>query len=258
MKIFPAIDLRGGRAVRLYQGDYDRETVYSDDPVDVARGFAEAGAVCLHLVDLDGARDGRLANFDTIRAITEAVDLFVEVGGGIRDEERLRRYLDVGVGRVILGTIAVRDRAFLERMAERYGERIAVGVDARDGRVAVSGWKELTDLDSREFCRYLAGLGIGAVIYTDIARDGSLQGTNMDVYRQLAGIPGLTVTASGGISRLDELEQLNGLVDAAILGKALYSGTLDLRDCLRIAGPQRPPAVRERPAVNKQEEQHDN
>ena len=179
MNIYPAIDLRDGKVVRLYQGDYDQMTVYQEDPVDVARSFKAAGADYLHLVDLDGAKDGELVNFDTIKAIVEDVDMFVEVGGGIRDEERIKQYLDLGVGRVILGTIAVKDREFLEKMVSVYGERIAVGVDARDDRVAINGWKEITDIDSFEFCEYLRDIGVKAVIYTDISRDGGLQGTNM-------------------------------------------------------------------------------
>lgn len=239
MKLFPAIDLRGGRAVRLYQGDYDQETVYSDSPVEVTRGFRDAGAQYLHIVDLDGARDGRLVNFDTIRAITGEAGMYVEVGGGIRDEERIRQYLEVGAGRVILGTIAVKDRAFLEKMVHKYGRRIAVGVDARDGKVAVNGWKEITDVDSFGFCTYLAEIGAGAVIYTDISRDGSMQGTNMEAYRQLqeaVGGSGMEITASGGISTREELLELQDVVDAAILGKALYSGALDLAECVKMLG----------------------
>ncbi|MBQ8151628.1 MAG: 1-(5-phosphoribosyl)-5-[Firmicutes bacterium] len=200
MKIFPAIDLRDGRAVRLYQGDYDQMTVYSDSPVQVARSFKEAGAEYLHLVDLDGAKDGALVNFDTIKAIVEDVDMFVEVGGGIRDEERIKQYLEVGVGRVILGTIAIKDPAFLEEMVSKYGDKIAVGVDARDGFVAINGWKEITDKKGIEFCKYLESIGVKTVIYTDISRDGGLEGTNMEVYRELQEIEGLEITASGGIS----------------------------------------------------------
>ncbi len=228
MKIFPAIDLRDGKAVRLFQGDYDQMTVYSDDPVDVARSFKEAGASYLHLVDLDGAKDGALVNFDTIRRIVSDVEMYVEVGGGIRDEERIRQYLDLGVGRVILGTIAVKDPAFLEEMVAKYKERIAVGVDARDGFVAVNGWKEITDTEGLEFCRYLRDIGVSQVIYTDISRDGSLQGTNLEVYEKLHEIEGLNVTASGGISFEEEIVSLKKTCDAAILGKAIYSGVLDL------------------------------
>ena len=235
MKIFPAIDLRDGKAVRLYQGDYDQMTVYSEDPVDVARSFKEKGASCLHLVDLDGAKDGQLVNFETIRRIVEEVDLFVEVGGGIRDEERIRQYLELGVDRVILGTAAVKEPEFLKKMVAEYGEKIAVGVDARDGYVAVNGWKEITDQESFSFCRYLRGMGVKTVIYTDISKDGGLEGTNMDAYRKLQEIEGLEVNASGGISFEREITELKTIVSAAILGKAIYSGALDLSRAVKLA-----------------------
>ena len=235
MKIFPAIDLRNGKAVRLYQGDYDQMTVYSDSPVDVARSFKAKGASCLHLVDLDGAKDGQLVNFETIKEIVEEVDMYVEVGGGIRDEERIRQYLELGVGRVILGTIAVKDPDFLEAMVTKYGEKIAVGVDARDGFVAINGWKEITDRESFEFCRYLRDIGVRAVIYTDISRDGGLEGTNMEAYRKLQEIEGLEVTASGGISFEEEITTLRDVAAAAILGKAIYSGKLDLERAVKLA-----------------------
>ncbi|MHA5219279.1 1-(5-phosphoribosyl)-5-[(5-phosphoribosylamino)methylideneamino]imidazole-4-carboxamide isomerase [Dysosmobacter sp. Phy] len=237
MDIFPAIDLRGGQVVRLYQGDYDKETVYAADPCAVARDFLAAGAKCLHVVDLDGARDGTLANFDPIAAIARQGGLYIEVGGGIRDEDRIRRYLDLGVGRCILGTIAVKDFAFTERMANKYGERIAVGVDARDGYVAVSGWKELSAEKGVDFCRRLRSAGVKAVIYTDISRDGAEQGTNLDLYRELSKIDGLAVTASGGVSSIEELRQLKAIGShAAILGKALYTGRLDLKTVMKEVG----------------------
>lgn len=235
MKIFPAIDLRDGKAVRLFQGDYDQMTVYSEDPVDIARSFKAKGAECLHLVDLDGAKDGKLVNFDTIKAIVEQVDMYVEVGGGIRDEERIRQYLELGVGRVILGTIAIKDPEFLEEMVSKYGEKIAVGVDARDGFVAINGWKEITDKESFEFCRYLRDIGVKTVIYTDISRDGSLQGTNIEAYKKLREIEGLEITASGGISFEEEIVTLKDIADAAILGKAIYSGMLDLQRAVQLA-----------------------
>ncbi len=234
MDLFPAIDIRNGKAVRLFQGDYDQMTVYEEDPAAIARGFRRAGASHLHLVDLDGAKDGALVNFETIRRVAAAADLFVEVGGGIRDEERIRQYLDCGVDRVILGTIAVRDPGFVAEMVGRYGEKIAVGVDARDGKVAVGGWKETTDLDSFEFCRAMRDMGVRTVIYTDISKDGAMAGTNMDAYRRLAELQGLSITASGGISTEEEILALSELVDAAILGKALYSGLLDLERCVRL------------------------
>ena len=237
MQIFPAIDLRGGQVVRLYQGDYDRETVYAADPCAVARSFLAAGAKYLHVVDLDGAKDGTLANFDTIAAIVKQGGLYIEVGGGIRTEDRIRRYLDLGVGRCILGTIAVRDFDFTARMARTYGDRIAVGVDARDGYVAVSGWKELSAERGVDFCRRLRDAGVKTVIYTDISRDGAEQGTNLDLYQQLAEIQGLDITASGGVSSIEELKELQRIgTRAAILGKALYTGRLDLKTVIAEVG----------------------
>ena len=237
MQIFPAIDLRGGQVVRLYQGDYDRETVYAADPCAVARNFLAAGAKYLHVVDLDGARDGMLANFETIAAIVKQGGLYIEVGGGIRTEDRIRRYLDLGVGRCILGTIAVKDFAFTARMAQTYGDRIAVGVDARDGYVAVSGWKELSAERGVDFCRRLRDAGVKTVIYTDISRDGAEAGTNLDLYQQLAEIQGLDITASGGVSSIEELKELQRIgTRAAILGKALYTGRLDLKTVIAEVG----------------------
>ena len=237
MQIFPAIDLRGGQVVRLYQGDYDRETVYAADPCAVARSFLAAGAKYLHVVDLDGARDGTLANCDTIAAIVKQGGLYIEVGGGIRTEDRIRRYLDLGVGRCILGTIAVKDFAFTERMAQTYGDRIAVGVDARDGYVAVSGWKELSAERGVDFCRRLRDAGVKTVIYTDISRDGAEAGTNLDLYRELSEIQGLDITASGGVSSIEELKELQRIgTRAAILGKALYTGRLDLKTVIAEVG----------------------
>ena len=237
MQIFPAIDLRGGQVVRLYQGDYDRETVYAADPCAVACDFLAAGAKYLHVVDLDGARDGTLANFETIAAIVKQGGLYIEVGGGIRAEDRIRQYLDLGVGRCILGTIAVKDFAFTERMARTYGDRIAVGVDARDGYVAVSGWKELSAERGVDFCRRLRDAGVKTVIYTDISRDGAEAGTNLDLYRELSEIQGLDITASGGVSSIEELKELQRIgTRAAILGKALYTGRLDLKTVIAEVG----------------------
>ena len=237
MQIFPAIDLRGGQVVRLYQGDYDRETVYAADPCAVARDFLTAGARYLHVVDLDGARDGMLANFETIAAIVKQGGLYIEVGGGIRTEDRIRRYLDLGVGRCILGTIAVKDFDFTARMARTYGDRIAVGVDARDGYVAVSGWKELSAERGVDFCRRLRDAGVKTVIYTDISRDGAEAGTNLDLYRELSEIQGLDITASGGVSSIEELKELQRIgTRAAILGKALYTGRLDLKTVIAEVG----------------------
>lgn len=234
MDLFPAIDLRGGKAVRLYQGDYDRMTVYNADPAAQARAFVEAGAKFLHVVDLDGAKDDTTANMDTIAAIAKQGGLYMEVGGGIRDEERIRRYLDLGVDRCILGTVAVKNFTFVAEMAQKYGDKIAVGVDMKDGFVAVNGWKEVTPEPGVDFCRRCAAAGVRAVIATDISRDGTLQGTNMDLYRELLTIPGLRVTASGGIAAMDELETLQAMgCHAAILGKSIYTGAIDLAEAVR-------------------------
>ena len=237
MQIFPAIDLSGGQVVRLYQGDYDQMTVYGADPCAVARDFIAAGAKYLHVVDLDGAKDGTLENFESIAAIAKQGGLYIEVGGGIRTEERIQQYLDLGVGRCILGTIAVKDFDFTARMAQKYGGKIAVGVDARDGYVAINGWKELSDETGIEFCKRLRDAGVKTVIYTDISRDGAEKGTNLELYRELAKIEGLDITASGGVSSLEELKELQAIgTHAAILGKALYTGRLDLRSVIEEVG----------------------
>ena len=237
MQIFPAIDLSGGKVVRLYQGDYEKMTVYGADPCAVARDFIAAGAKYLHVVDLDGAKDGTLANFDSISALAKQGGLYIEVGGGIRTEERIEKYLDLGVGRCILGTIAVKDFDFTRRMAQKYGDKIAVGVDARDGYVAVSGWLETSKEKGVDFCRRLYDAGVQTVIYTDISRDGAEQGTNLALYRELARIGGLNSTASGGVSSIAELKELQAIgTHAAILGKALYTGRLDLREVIKEVG----------------------
>ena len=237
MQIFPAIDLSGGQVVRLYQGDYNQMTVYGADPCAVARGFIAAGAKYLHVVDLDGAKDGTLANFESIAAIARQGGLYIEVGGGIRTEERIGQYLDLGVGRCILGTIAVKDFEFTARMAQKYGDRIAVGVDARDGYAAINGWKELSGETGVEFCRRLRDAGVKTVIYTDISRDGAEKGTNLELYRELVKLKGLNITASGGVSSLEELRELRAIgTHAAILGKALYTGRLDLKTVIEEVG----------------------
>lgn len=234
MKLYPAIDLRGGQAVRLYQGDYDQMTVYNADPVAQARQFIEAGAKYLHVVDLDGAKDDTTANMQTIAAIARLGGLKIEVGGGIRDEDRIRQYLELGVDRCILGTVAVKNFAFTEQMARTYGARIAVGVDMKNGLVAVNGWKEVTPEPGVEFCRRCAAAGVGAIIATDISRDGTMQGTNLELYRELLNIPGIEVTASGGIARMEELAELQAMgCHAAILGKSIYTGAIDLADAVR-------------------------
>lgn len=235
MELLPAIDLRGGKVVRLFQGDYDKMTVYGDDPAQQAKAFAAAGARNLHVVDLDGAKDSTTANFEVIKSVVKASNLSVEVGGGIRTEERIQRYLDLGVDRCILGTIAVKDFNFTERMAQKYGKHIAVGVDARDGLVAINGWKELSAERGVDFCRRLRDAGVQTVIYTDISRDGAEMGTNLELYKGLTAIQGLNIIASGGISFESELLDLERMgAWGAILGKALYTGKLDLSRAVQL------------------------
>lgn len=237
MKIYPAIDLRSAQAVRLTQGDYNRMTVYSNDPVSVAKSFYEAGARYLHIVDLDGAKDGTMSNFATIKDIVAATGMFCEVGGGIRNLERIEEYLKVGAGRVILGTAAVNDPGFLKAAVKNYGEKIAVGVDAKDGYVAVNGWLDVTKVKGIDFCYELLDLGVKTVIYTDIAKDGGMAGTNLPLYKELSKIKGLDITASGGISSVEEIKELNEMnIANAILGKALYTGALDLKKAIDCVG----------------------
>ncbi len=235
MLIYPAIDLRGGRVVRLTQGDYDRMTVYEGDPAAVAQGYADAGATCLHAVDLDGAKDGSPQNRAVIAQLCK-LPLFTQVGGGMRSEADIAATLALGVDRVILGTAAVTDFAFTTRMGKQYGEKLAVGVDAKDGKVAIHGWKTVTDQDSFDFCRKLVDVGIHTVIYTDISRDGLLCGTNLSAYERLSAIEGLRVIASGGVTAEAEIAALRDMgLYGAIVGKALYAGKLDLRRVLAIA-----------------------
>ncbi len=235
MLIFPAIDLRGGKVVRLKQGDYDQMTVYSDDPVETAKGFLYTGAECLHVVDLDGAKAGSPQNRAAIRALS-GLPLEIELGGGIRDEKTIREYLDMGIRRVILGSAAVEDFGFTERMGKRYGERLAAGVDVKDGLVAIHGWTDVSALDGVTFCQKLCGAGISTVIYTDVSKDGLLEGTNLNAYERLQTIEGLRVIASGGISFEDEIRTLRDMhVYGAIIGKALYAGTLTLGRALALA-----------------------
>ena len=235
MIIYPAVDLLGGQAVRLTKGDYDQAKTYSADPARVAQDFKRAGATHLHVVDLDGARKGVPQNAEVIRSL-KSVGLFTEVGGGIRDEKRVCEYLNQGIDRVILGTVAVRNFAFAERMAQKYGAAVAVGVDARDGFVSVSGWAETTKLRGADFCVRLRDAGVKTVIYTDIGRDGCLAGANLPLYRELSAIQGLDVIASGGVSFEEDIAALRGMnLHGAIIGKALYEGKLDLKRCLKLA-----------------------
>ena len=235
MLIFPAIDLRGGRVVRLAQGDYQKMTIYASDPLEVAQGFIRVGASCLHVVDLDGAKDGNAKNRSLIGELCK-LPLMVQVGGGIRSEADVAEVLEAGAGRVIGGTIAVTDFDLLKKLAKQYGEKLAVGVDVKDGQVAIHGWQQVSDITGIDFCRRLMDIGINTVIYTDISRDGQLAGTNMALYQELTGIQGLQVIASGGVSFEQEIKGLAGMgLYGAILGKALYTGKLSLVRSLAIA-----------------------
>lgn len=236
MEIFPAIDISGGQVVRLKQGDYQKMQIYTSDPVGTAQGFLTQGARNLHVVDLDGAREGQTVNFSHIQAICEAGGLFVEVGGGIRDEKSIGQYLSLGAGRAILGTAAVLNFTFIEEMVKKYGDQIAVSVDARDGRMAVQGWLTATDVDSLSFCRKLCDAGVKTVIYTDIARDGELRGTNLEAYKALRQIPELDVIASGGISFEQEIIALRDMgIYGAVIGKALYENKFSLPGIIALA-----------------------
>ena len=235
--LYPAVDIRGGKCVRLFQGDYNQETVYGDSPAEMAERFARAGAACLHVVDLDGAKAGKPVNTEAIGAIVKAVDLSIQVGGGIRSMEHVEQLLALGVSRVILGTAAIEDRDFVERALKEHGGRIAVGIDARHGHVATRGWLETSQVRAEELAKELADLGAETFIFTDISRDGTLTGPNTEAVVALAKACGRTVIASGGVSRLADLEELAKYrgdgVGGAIVGKALYTGAVDLREALR-------------------------
>ncbi|MBQ8747690.1 MAG: 1-(5-phosphoribosyl)-5-[Clostridia bacterium] len=236
MFIFPAIDLYEGKAVRLTRGDYNQMTVYDNDPVGVAKRFFAAGATKLHVVDLEGAKDGTTANLDTIRAVLSATPLEAEIGGGIRSLDTVETYISAGAKRVILGTAAIEDPAFLKAAAKEYGAHIAVGVDIKDGYVAVRGWTEVSGRECFEFCRELQSLGIRTVISTDISRDGMQGGTNRELYARLKNELSMNIIASGGISTLDDLSAMRALgVYGAIVGRVLYTGALKLEDALAVA-----------------------
>lgn len=236
MLIFPAIDLYEGKAVRLFKGDYNQMTVYSENPIEIAFEFEKAGATCIHMVDLEGAKSGETPNIETVKKIASETSLFTEVGGGIRSIETVSKYLDAGIDRVILGTAAVKDEAFLKAAVERYGERIAVGVDIKDGKVAIHGWLEKSELDAMEFCKKLENLGVKTVICTDISKDGAMQGTNHALYKEMSEKFSLDIVASGGVSSMDDVKRLRKLdIYGAIIGKAYYTGAIDLKEAIEEA-----------------------
>lgn len=236
MLIYPAIDLYGGKAVRLYKGDYAQMTVYNDDPVAVAKDFAAQGAVCIHLVDLEGAKSGTTPNFDTVAAIKAETDLFCEIGGGIRSMETIDKYLSAGIDRVILGTAAVTEPGFVEAAVAKYGEKIAVGIDIKDGFVAIKGWTVKSEENAMDFTAKMEKIGVKTMICTDISKDGAMQGTNHELYRELSEKFSMNIIASGGVSSLEDVQRLGKLsIHGAIVGKAYYTGAIDLAQAIEVA-----------------------
>lgn len=236
MQIWPAIDLRGGKCVRLVQGDYQRETVYGDDPAAMARRWVGEGARHLHLVDLDGARDGQLVNGQAIAAIVRAVDIPAELGGGVREEATIAQLLELGLMRVVVGTKAIDDPAWLRQMCEKFPRRIALGIDARDGRVATHGWQQTGELHAVELAHQVVDLELSAIIYTDIATDGMMSGPNVTAMREMVAAARLPVIASGGVTTVDDVRRLaDAGVAGCIIGRALYEGQLQLADALAAA-----------------------
>lgn len=236
MNIFPAIDLYEGKAVRLYKGDYRQMTVYDHQPLNTAKKFEAAGARYLHMVDLEGARTGGTPNADTVRTIVENTGLFVELGGGIRSMEVVEKYLSLGVRRVILGTAAITDGDFVQRAVDRYGSAIAVGADVRDGKIAIKGWTELSDMTLEAFMERFQHMGVTTVICTDISRDGAMRGTNRALYADLQARCAMNIVASGGVSTLEDVRALARMkLYGAIIGKAYYTGAIDLKQAIEEA-----------------------
>ena len=236
MIIFPAIDLYDKKAVRLYKGDYSQMTVYSNNPIEIARDFERAGASHVHLVDLEGAKDASTPNIDIVRDIARNTSLFCEIGGGIRSIETVDRYIDAGVDRVIIGTAAVTDKAFLREALKKFGEKIAVGADFRDGYIAIKGWLEKTEYTLDSFLSEMKEAGVKTVIITDISKDGAMQGTNLELYSRLSRQYSLDITASGGVSSIDDVRRLREMdLYGAIIGKAYYIGKIDLKEAVEVA-----------------------
>ena len=236
MKLFPAIDLYDGKAVRLYKGDYSEMTVYSENPIEIARDFENSGAKNIHIVDLEGAKDGTTPNINIVKQIASETNLFAEIGGGIRNIETVEKYINAGVDRVILGTAAVKDPEFLVKAVELYKEKIAVGVDIKDGFVAIKGWTEKSQYTCFEFCEKMQKIGVKTIICTDISKDGAMQGTNRELYKELSQKFNIDITASGGVSTLEDIKALKEMnLYAAIIGKAYYIGAIDLKEALEAA-----------------------
>lgn len=236
MNIFPAIDLYDSKAVRLFKGDYDKMTVYSNNPVEIALDFKESGARFMHVVDLEGAKTGNTPNLETVKSLISATDMFVEVGGGIRSLDVIEKYVSAGVGRVILGTAALTDRTFLKEALKKYGDKVAVGVDIRDGYVAIKGWTEKSETPAINFCRELEELGVKTIISTDISKDGAMQGANHALYQTLSKELGIQIIASGGVSSIDDIVKLRKMeLYGAIIGKAYYTKAIQLSEAIEVA-----------------------
>ena len=236
MIILPAVDIIDGKAVRLLKGDYNEKTVYGDDPLKFAEKFKKAGANYIHIVDLEGAKSGGTPNFGTIKRIIEKSGLFCEIGGGIRDIETIEKYINAGASRVILGTAAAEKPEFLKEAVRKFGEKIAVGADLKDGYIAVKGWTQKTDITARKFFADLSRIGVKTVICTDISKDGAMQGTNVGLYKELSAEFDIDIIASGGVSTLEDVKALKDLgVCGAIIGKAYYSGAIKIEDALEVA-----------------------
>ncbi len=236
MLIYPAIDLYDKKAVRLFKGDYQQMTIYNDNPVEVAKDFKSNGATHIHLVDLEGAKSGTTPNFDVVKSIKENTGLFCEIGGGIRNMDTINKYIEAGVDRVILGTAAVTSEGFVEEAVKEYGDKIAVGIDIKDGFVAIKGWTEKSELDAFDFCSKMQDTGVKTIICTDISKDGAMQGTNHDLYCTLSEKFDINIIASGGVSSIDDIKKLAKLdIHGAIIGKAYYTGAIDIKEAIEVA-----------------------
>lgn len=235
MNIFPAIDLYDKKAVRLFKGDYNQMTVYSDKPWEIAIDFEKSGAKFIHVVDLEGAKTGKTPNLEVVKKIAESTSLFLEIGGGIRDMETVKTYLENGADRVILGTSAVNDEDFLKQAVDTYQEKIAVGADVKDGYIAIKGWIEKSQYSLEEFLNKMQGLGVKTVICTDISKDGAMKGTNIELYKELSQKFTLDIVASGGVSTLDDVLSLKEMnLYGAIIGKAYYTGAINLKEAIEV------------------------
>lgn len=235
MLLFPAIDLYEGQAVRLYKGDYNEKTVYSDNPVEIGLDFKASGATCIHIVDLEGAKTGETPNLSLILNIKKKTGLFTEVGGGIRSLDTVGKYLDNGIDRVILGTAAVKDESFLKEAIDKYGDKIAVGIDIKDNNVAIKGWTEDSGINAFDFFSKMQNLNVKTIICTDISKDGAMQGTNRELYKELSEKFSMQIIASGGVSTLDDIKALNDMnLYGAIIGKAYYTKAINLKEAIEV------------------------